>query len=82
MGPMGKSHEQFDKWAAQYGPCFRFFQGRHPCVVLNGELTARLPTGLWLPTVASDWRIGLWLENRPVVGDTQVVVHGCGRRWV
>ncbi|KAL4428351.1 hypothetical protein ABPG75_002440 [Micractinium tetrahymenae] len=35
LGDFGKSHERQQQWAAKYGPCYRYFLGRQPCVVLS-----------------------------------------------
>ncbi|KAL4420261.1 hypothetical protein ABPG77_003440 [Micractinium sp. CCAP 211/92] len=35
LGNFGKSHETQQQWAAKYGPCYRYFLGRQPCVVLS-----------------------------------------------
>ncbi|EFN54611.1 hypothetical protein CHLNCDRAFT_135118, partial [Chlorella variabilis] len=35
MGPQGKIHEALQKWAAKYGPVFKYFLGRRPCIVIT-----------------------------------------------
>ncbi|KAL4858882.1 Cytochrome P450 3A12 [Chlorella vulgaris] len=35
MGPPGKSHDAMQRWATEYGPVYRYFLGRRPCVVIS-----------------------------------------------
>jgi hypothetical protein len=37
IGPQGKSFLALQRWAKTYGPCFVFYLGRQPTVVLSGE---------------------------------------------
>lgn len=46
MGPQGKIHEALQKWAAKYGPVFKYFLGRRPCIVITGEAPRAARCGL------------------------------------
>ena len=36
LGLMAKSYLALDRWAKRFGPCFLFWIGQHPVVVLSG----------------------------------------------
>jgi hypothetical protein len=43
MGPPGKSHDDMQRWATEYGPVYRYFLGRRPCVVISGAFDCAPP---------------------------------------